>query len=128
MEAGDLLGKLRQLLSVKRVFQLAAAKNQIDILMRHVMVHDKVGHAAERRNSCSGANKEQISFNDLRKCEDTLWTAQRQLAADRDMIEQIECPRAALQEYDHQLDDVAAIRPGGDGVATNAFSRFFVDG
>lgn len=71
MKTGDLLRKRCQFLTVQRIFQFTTTKDEIDILMRHMVIQDIMGHAPERRNPGSGADKEQVLFYVVRQRKDS---------------------------------------------------------
>ena len=85
-------------------------------------------HGPERRDTRPRADEEKVFFYRIGQRKYPLRTAQRQFASDLNLVEQIVSSRAAIQQYDNQFDHIGAIRPGCDGIATNPFVKFFVDG
>lgn len=127
MEAGNLFRQFRQFLPVQAITELTAAENQVDLPVSDIIIEDMMGHRPEGRYARSCTNEKEILFDGFRQREDALGTSQGQLTADGHFIEQISCSRAPLQKYNDQFDDIAAVRPGGDGIATPAFVGLLVD-
>src|SRR6185437_10648752 len=128
MKTGYLLCQGRQFGPVKRVLEFTTAENQVDVAMGDVAVEDMIAHGAERRDAGAGTNEKEILFDVVGQGEDALRSAEGQLAADIAMIEQVVRAGASLQQDDHQLDDICAVGPGRDGIATDAFVQLLMNG
>lgn len=107
---------------------MTASEDQVNVPVRNIMIEDMMGHAAERSNTRTCADKEQVFLNRLRQSKYALRSPERQLAAHLHLIEQIICAGATFQQYDHQLDGIGAVGPGSNGIATHPLVGLLVDG
>src|SRR5579859_3064053 len=106
---------------------MPASEDQVNVSAGYRMQQQMMAHSPERGDPGSCTYKEEVLLDMIGQRKYSLRPPEGQFTPYTAFVEQVVCARPSLQQHDHQLDDIGAIRPGSDRIAPPALGRLLMD-